>query len=600
MRRSAGQFAMVLAVAALLLTQNRSAWAGAVVSLLVLGGLAARYATGTRSLLRHKHQILVPMLVIIGAIGLFFALSGQFGTFLARASTLTSGGSDKTLDWRFEMWRPAWAMFLQRPLAGWGLGSFPLFASYMGAPSQPVLAGQMPSMSEMVHNQYLQVAAETGIVGLLLYLGLFASFFVRCGRALKASGSHTRKWILMGAMASMAGIAVDAVFNASWQFADVGLFFWLVLGIGVAASRPRVEREQDEAVEAPASVPVRRPVPARVGWVMAQAAFLGVAIFITGQAYSANGQIGTGANGTTTNSGGIGAQAPPPVGYTTVINCRVQPTTVTTRVPNIGAAPNCFNLQFFVTFDTPSGPQEVDVTDQPETTFVISDPTCIRADSIGRFCVDDTAPDACQGTVQTITFTWNAGATPDQTCTAAATVNILFGRGTAGGGGGGGEEGGGGSAGIIIGAIAGVGLLSLLLFGHKHKKHGDGGDDGGDGGESKGEGKVSLPKYNRVTSIRTTPTALVVKPGPKGSEPQELKVFVQLDNQSQWYEVTDREETKLEFLNGAARLAGTIGNADHYLISRDRMTKQPLKVKATFHGPNNELSTETPVTFLAP
>ena len=51
-------------------------------------------------------------------------------------------------------------------------------------------------------------------------------------------------------MAAIAAQMVDAFGNPGWQFSEVGVFFWLVLGIGVAASRPRAEREAEEAVAA--------------------------------------------------------------------------------------------------------------------------------------------------------------------------------------------------------------------------------------------------------------------------------------------------------------------------------------------------------------
>src|SRR5439155_11919163 len=116
--------------------------------------------------------------------------------FLHRARTLGNLGADTSWRWRTDMWTAAWTMFKGHPLSGWGVGSFPLFASYLGAPSVPIIAGRMPALSEMAHNQYLQLMAETGLIGLTLYLAILAGFFARCWRALKENTSQTRQWLL--------------------------------------------------------------------------------------------------------------------------------------------------------------------------------------------------------------------------------------------------------------------------------------------------------------------------------------------------------------------------------------------------------------------
>ena len=77
-------------------------------------------------------------------------------------------------------------MFKGKPLTGWGIGSFPLFAPYLAQPATPILEGGMPSLSQMAHNQYLQLLAETGLIGLVLYLSatLVALFSPMGGLAL--------------------------------------------------------------------------------------------------------------------------------------------------------------------------------------------------------------------------------------------------------------------------------------------------------------------------------------------------------------------------------------------------------------------------------
>jgi len=594
-RRAAGQFALVLAVGALLLTQNRSSWLGTLVGLGLLAVLAVRRSAGSRALLRQKHQILVPALVILSAVGFFFVFSGSVDSFLARARTLGHVGADSSWRWRTDMWAAAWTMFKGKPLTGWGIGSFPLFASYLAAPAMPILEGRMPSLSQMAHNQYLQVLAETGLIGLSLYLSILAGFFARCWRAMKENTSQTRQWLLIGTMAAIAAQMVDAFGNPGWQFSEVGLFFWLVLGIGVAASRPRPEREAEEALEAletQRAPVVRRPSwGTRAGWVMAQAAVLGMAVLLVGQAYAQPAG----------KSGVVAQQLIPE--YQGCQNPVVTPSSVTSCVPTAGGTLQCFTFTFTVdivntstgTVDTPG----VDVTNSGQTTVVASPGLQMGADQ-GQWCVTSAAP---TNSALTITFTFNPTGTVNPTGPCIATATILT-TGTCGGGGGGAGGGGGSTAGIIIGAIAGAGLLALLLL--RHKKGGGGGGGDGDGGEEKGGStpgggatgggtpiseKVKVPP-GAVTAIRTEPEELVVR----NSEPRELKVFVQLDDKPLWYEVTDHPALKMEFHGGTARLVAQGTTSDRYLVERDGLAKGGLKVMVSFR----DKTCETPVSFYAP
>lgn len=84
--RIPAQIALGLGGFGLLLTQTRSSWLGALVALVVLALLAWRMAPPA-SLGRLRHQIVVPLVIAVGAIGLFLMASNTAPMVRARAAS---------------------------------------------------------------------------------------------------------------------------------------------------------------------------------------------------------------------------------------------------------------------------------------------------------------------------------------------------------------------------------------------------------------------------------------------------------------------------------------------------------------------------------
>jgi len=98
------------------------------------------------------------------------ALMGVAGVAIA----LSSPGSNNALTDRFEergpvdyreaVYRGSWDMFLERPLAGWGINQMPSeLARHVNGYREKVL---------FPHNTYLELLVEHGVIGLALYLWL--------------------------------------------------------------------------------------------------------------------------------------------------------------------------------------------------------------------------------------------------------------------------------------------------------------------------------------------------------------------------------------------------------------------------------------------
>ena len=125
LRRATAQFATILAVAALLLTHNRSAWFGAMAGLVVLGVLAARSSGGGRALLRYKHSVVLPAVLLVGAVAVFVVSTGMLPGLAERLTTTTKTGPGESLTWRSDMVAAAGQMVVTRPIEGWGMRLFP-------------------------------------------------------------------------------------------------------------------------------------------------------------------------------------------------------------------------------------------------------------------------------------------------------------------------------------------------------------------------------------------------------------------------------------------------------------------------------------------
>lgn len=276
------QAACSLGVFGLLLAQTRSSWIGALVALGVLGVLAWR-AAPAGSLARRRHQMVVPLVIAVGAIGVFLVVSQTAPIVRARVATLGNAARDPSLDWRLERWKGAWQLIREQPLFGWGIGTFPLeqARTVRGATPAAAVLRAGPSLAEEAHNEYVQVAAEMGIIGLALSLWVLGAFFVSGYRALRQQPHGFRKLVLMGCLAGVAGQAVDALSNPAWRFADVSFLFWLMMGLGVASAHAL---RSEPANTAAAARPAAAPAAGRLGW---QSVALALAVLAMGGAWAA-------------------------------------------------------------------------------------------------------------------------------------------------------------------------------------------------------------------------------------------------------------------------------------------------------------------------
>jgi O-antigen ligase len=193
----------------LILTVSRGAWFAFIGSILFM-------------------SIWLPYLgIAIGILSLLVAFTLQFSTTLLNVRLnnffIFKDGSSIV---RIGIWQAGWNMFKASPWLGLGLGTFMFnFKDFVEDKSLYIA---------YAHNCYLQISAETGIIGLISFLLILIFFFFR-GIRLLVSTQKTFDWyLLLATLASLLGYCIHMAVETILYSVDLGLLFWLIMGFGVA------------------------------------------------------------------------------------------------------------------------------------------------------------------------------------------------------------------------------------------------------------------------------------------------------------------------------------------------------------------------------
>jgi O-antigen ligase len=189
------------------------------------GGVAALVALVVAFIVMRNHRkpVLVAAIGVV-AIGVAYFSAYPQGWDRMRKSDGGNGRSD--------LWQVAWRITGDHPVTGVGLHNFtvhsPRYVREPGALKNVKLIAERP---HVVHNTYLELLVETGVIGLSLFLVAVATSLiagVKAARQFEARGD-----IAWGAVARAAVVAASAVLAAA-VFVTIGSreMFWFILALG--------------------------------------------------------------------------------------------------------------------------------------------------------------------------------------------------------------------------------------------------------------------------------------------------------------------------------------------------------------------------------
>lgn len=285
--RYAAQSVSALSFAALAVSQTRSAWIGEAAALTTFAVLFFWSGAGRSNPVltageRQRRKALAIPYVILG-VGLligFLTLAPQRDAVKQRIQSLTTTvvqGREASVEWRFGAWRGACLMIMDRPLLGRGVGCYPACQQPFTQVGEPpaVVQAEGPTIFDQAHDSYLQMAVDLGLPGVLLWLAALTAALVMGLRAIPGlPADGPRAWTVIGGLSSLVGQVVDALANPAWQFGEVMLYFWVILGLTMAAAcGPDRETPTEERPTLPIPLRLIQSVAAIAagGWLVIEA-----------------------------------------------------------------------------------------------------------------------------------------------------------------------------------------------------------------------------------------------------------------------------------------------------------------------------------------
>ncbi len=216
-------------VTLLFLCNSQSAFLALAVSIMVIFALYFRFFLAPKMKKRNLNFILTGLLIVVlggGVVGIKKGIP-----YIQR-------------NVRFPLWTGTITMIAKRPFTGFGPGNF-LAAFQRFRPISYYQRPEVAPLSDHSHNEYLEVASESGLPALLFFLFFLGSVLWGIFQKLRTveKGSPSKKTemspsslfpperflLLTGLFSGIVGVLVDGFFSTNLRTYTVASLFWLTL-----------------------------------------------------------------------------------------------------------------------------------------------------------------------------------------------------------------------------------------------------------------------------------------------------------------------------------------------------------------------------------
>ena len=211
---------IILLLINFILTVSRGGYLGFIGAFLVLSVLMFK------KVFTWRNVITAILAVVIVGYGVTFALSkGDYratNEFIGHIMVIDFS-SGESVQGRLQTYKRAFDARKYSPVLGIGIGNYGPWAKNYPAKTPP-------SGWDIVNNEYLEILAETGLVGFITFISILLVLFLRTFVALRYANDLYLKSVLIGVFAAFVGALIQYNFMSTLYIIHI----WFLIGLLVA------------------------------------------------------------------------------------------------------------------------------------------------------------------------------------------------------------------------------------------------------------------------------------------------------------------------------------------------------------------------------
>ena len=222
---------LCLLILAIILSYCRASWLSLFAALGVL----------TCVLLKIKFKYIAVILTVM--LGLFFTFQQQIfdtlskndqdasGDIVENIRSMTNISTDASNLERINRWNAAFRMFEERPVFGWGPGTYQfVYAPFQESKNKTIISTNSGDMGN-AHSEYIGTLAEQGVVGALLVLSIVI-VFMYCGlMTYRRAQNRESKILVLAATLALFGYYIHGTMNNFLDTDKLAVPVWSCMAI---------------------------------------------------------------------------------------------------------------------------------------------------------------------------------------------------------------------------------------------------------------------------------------------------------------------------------------------------------------------------------
>lgn len=229
-------FLLSILYATLMICQSRGIWISIILTLIF--GICVIIKFKLFKIFYKNKKWLAFLLVTFLIITIIYSTDNPLNksaiTVTERAIS-TFDEKDPSINNRLLIWNTTFGMIKEKPILGSGIGSFKMnYLNYQAEhlKNNPYYAKYYSNARE-AHNEYLQIGAELGIIGLGIFLLIFFIFFLMIIKYFNQEKNDRKKIIVFGLSLGVICFLIHSLFTFPLHVPALGSAFFMIIGLTV-------------------------------------------------------------------------------------------------------------------------------------------------------------------------------------------------------------------------------------------------------------------------------------------------------------------------------------------------------------------------------